>query len=658
MAALRRSITALASLLACNAFGHDLDNPIPKVLTPVRLEQPRTEVPASVTVLDAALINATGARELAELFRLVPGMAVGSRDGWNQVVSYHGTSYRDSRRMQVLVDGRSVYQAGLAYIDWNDIPLAIEDIERIEIVRGPATSAYGANAFLGVINIITRHPDDSARLRLKATAGTEAVEDYFGSAAGRAGDSLWRVSAQTRRDSGFDHDRGGVNRRDSKNLQLVNGVWSIAPTDAWHLDLRAGYKTGTFTDDLVDPTVVHPALPPVRPMSPPNTSSKDYFVSLQSRHFLSTRGAIEWQLDYARQRETADWAVCLPGSFLGIPAPQPDSMVCGETDDSQANSRGDFDFQYTLLGIAPWQLVSGVHYKQERAVSRTYYGGTVERDSFQFFANFEHRFLPRWAYTVAGSHEKIEGRDDQFSPRLALHFFPQEGHAIRLVHSRAVRNPDLLEEEADWTYFAHHLTPVYNGRDSGTFLERSVAAGGLAEERIRSQEFGYYGLWLNRTLQVDVKWFRDDLEDLISKQLVFGSFTPDNDSWLDQQGFETELDYAIDESWRLRATYALINSDTNQPNEEDLTPHKSGSAGVIWQRGVWQAAAFYYYAYPINSHKFSRGTLRLARTFPVGRHELTISAVVYHAFSDDGELFPDNRYDRPNRGWIAADLRF
>src|SRR5690606_27062418 len=68
----------------------EFDKAIPTVLTPVRLKQPRTEVPASVTVIDRQLIEASGLHQLAEIFRLVPGTSVGARDGWNYVVSYHG----------------------------------------------------------------------------------------------------------------------------------------------------------------------------------------------------------------------------------------------------------------------------------------------------------------------------------------------------------------------------------------------------------------------------------------------------------------------------------------------------------------------------------------------------------------------------------------
>jgi iron complex outermembrane receptor protein len=86
-------------------------------------------------------------------------MMIGYLFGHRSNVNYHGTNTTEARRMQVLVDVRSVYRPGLATVDWTDIPLAVEDIERIEVFRGPNTATYGANALMGVINIISTPPE-------------------------------------------------------------------------------------------------------------------------------------------------------------------------------------------------------------------------------------------------------------------------------------------------------------------------------------------------------------------------------------------------------------------------------------------------------------------------------------------------------------------
>ncbi|MFX6645105.1 Plug domain-containing protein, partial [Acinetobacter baumannii] len=78
-------------------------------------------------------------------------MVVGRESGAEAFVGYHGTSAGGGRRMQVQVDGRSIYETGLARVDWIGLALDVEDIERIEVVRGPNSAAYGANSFFAVV---------------------------------------------------------------------------------------------------------------------------------------------------------------------------------------------------------------------------------------------------------------------------------------------------------------------------------------------------------------------------------------------------------------------------------------------------------------------------------------------------------------------------
>ncbi len=658
-------LSAIFAAIPISGISGELDEsgfetPIPMVLTPVRLKQPRTEVPASVTVIDRQLIEASGARQLPELFRLVPGTSVAARDGWNYVVSYHGTTHRDSRRMQVMVDGRSVYQAGLATIDWNDIPLALEDIERIEIVRGPDTAAYGANAFLGVINIVTRHPDDSPSLRLKASNGSGNTEDYYGSTSGTLGNSSYRISANTRRDAGFDSDRDDNDRRDSTNLQLVNTRWEVSPQDNWNLDLRAGYKYGQYTDDLS-----------TGDLTTPDHDVSDWFFSSSSEHFLSPRNSLKWQIDFAGQRDETEWRTCSRAGDIGIPrsvVPRA-TLICGEINESGTNERLDFDLQDTLIGVAPWKLVMGLHVQQQTADSKTYYQGKVERSTYQLFANYEYRFLSQWSFTLGGSQEYADTIGQNFSPRAALLFFPNENHSIRAVYSEAIRTPDLFETKADWSYNAKDVTFADGSPISflGSTIKiplRAVSPGDLREETITSRELGYYGLWLNRRLQTDIKWFWDELDNLTSSSLSITSFNPRNDGNVDQQGFETEIDFRVVDNLRLRGTYALINSNIDHLysgsfRDYEFTPRKSGSASAIFDFfDSWQLSSNYFYAYSINGQKVSRLDTRLQKSFNVGSGELRAASTVQHYFSRDGDLFDDNLYDSANRLLFTLDLIF
>lgn len=621
-----------------------LDLPIPQVLTPVRLKQPRTEVPASVTVIDRELIDAAGVREIPELLRLVPGMVSAARSGWDYVVSYHGTNRRNSRRMQVLIDGRSIYQAGLATIEWTDIPLAMEDIERIEVTRGPNTAAYGANAFLGIINIITRHPDDSARLRVKATRGSHGTEGYYASTSGNLADSTYRLTLAKRRDNGFDHREDGSERVDSKDPWFVNGRWLLASSDAWNLGFQFGYKNGRKTEDLngIDLTAPHKRV-------------KDYYASISSEAFVSENNSIKMQLDYSRTRSFSEYRTC---QDFGL-------IVCGDIDENAANTRVDFDLQDTWLGGKDWKLVGGAHVQRESVRSRTFYDGTRDRTNYQLFANYEYRFLPQWSATVAGSGEKQSDSGTHFSPRLALLFLPNDNHTFRLVYSEAIRTPDFHENDLDYKYRATNITP--SGILPEPYIqEMKKSRGDLHEENIRSREFGYYGLFFNRLLEVDMKVFNDDLTDLISENLANVENTPTNSTSLNQTGFEAEVNLRATSRLRIRANFAQINSHSstwgdslNAYYETTLTPHHVGSAGAMYDfdRGI-TLSSFYYYAYPVNNLKLSRWDTRLAKRFQIGPTTLTLSGTVEHYFNKYANYFTDNVYDSPNRFHVSADIAF
>lgn len=646
------TVSSVLMLLPAAAFAEtpdsadtdSLDPPITQVLTPVRLKQPRTEVPASVTVIDRELIEAAGVREIPELLRLVPGMVSAARSGWDYVVSYHGTNRRNSRRMQVLIDGRSIYQAGLATIEWTDIPLAMEDIERIEITRGPNTAAYGANAFLGIINIITKHPDDSPRARFKATRGSSGVEDYYASTSGTVADSSYRLTVAKRRDNGFDTRDDGSERVDSKDPHFINGRWLLGSSDSWNLGLQFGYKNGKKTEDLNGINE-----------SPPDVRVKDYYGSVTTQGYLSENNTIKMQLDYSATRYVSEYRACVDAGII----------LCGDINDNSRNSRVDFDLQDTWLGGKDWKLVGGTHIQRESVDSQTFYNGSLDRTNYQLFANYEYRFLPQWSATIAGSEEKQEGSGTNFSPRVALLFMPNDNNTFRAVYSEAIRTPDFYENDLDYKYYARNVTP------RGIFKEPLVqdmrtSLGDLGAEHIRSREFGYYGLWFNRALEIDLKVFNDDLTDLISENLANTDITPTNSTSLNQTGYETEINLRATSRLRLHGSFSQINShgssrgdSSNAYNEQTLTPHHSGSIGGIYNFDHDVSfSSFYYYAYPINGTKFTRWDSRLAKQIPIGATHLTLSTTVEHYFYKYANYFGDNLYDSPNRIYVSADITF
>ncbi len=178
---------------------------MPVVLTATRIQQHQADVPASVTILDADLIKQLGVTSLSDLLRYVPGMMVGpDRNNNSDAVHYHGGPAAFPKNLQVLVNGRSMYRSVVAAVSWFEMPVALEDIRRIEIVRGPNAASYGSNAYQAIINILTKHPADTYGSTVSVKKGNNGEENIYLKDGGSIGATDYRISFSQLTDDGFE----------------------------------------------------------------------------------------------------------------------------------------------------------------------------------------------------------------------------------------------------------------------------------------------------------------------------------------------------------------------------------------------------------------------------------------------------------------------
>jgi iron complex outermembrane receptor protein len=144
---------------------------VPTVVTATGREQPLTQAPSAITVITADEIRQSGATNIPDLLRVVPGLDFFRTSASNVSIAARGLNAQAFARMQVLVDGLSVYEDVLGLIYWHQIPVPLEEIERIEIVRSPATALYGDRAFAGVVHIITKSPEALQGTHISAAGG-------------------------------------------------------------------------------------------------------------------------------------------------------------------------------------------------------------------------------------------------------------------------------------------------------------------------------------------------------------------------------------------------------------------------------------------------------------------------------------------------------
>ncbi len=189
------------------------------VETAAKRVQPIREAPAAVTVLTEEDIHNSGATNLGDLLRGVPGLEVISFSASDYEIGARGQDKAMENGVLVLVNGRSVYEDFFGVVIWNKKSLALEDIKRIEVVRGPGSVLYGANAFHAVINIITKAPGEDPGARVSFTGGPDSLIGTLAES-GRTGKISHRISA------GWTQISSWANREDVA-LKYPRGLMSL-----------------------------------------------------------------------------------------------------------------------------------------------------------------------------------------------------------------------------------------------------------------------------------------------------------------------------------------------------------------------------------------------------------------------------------------------
>lgn len=696
-------LALLAVLGTSPALAEDLfddSQALPQVLTATRLKQAPAAVPGSITVLDSALIKASGARDIPELLRLVPGMMIGYRNGNQATVNYHGTNATEARRLQVLVDGRSVYHPGLANVDWSDIPVALEDIERIEVFRGPNTVSYGANALMGVINILTRAPADSQGTRLKTTQGQRGIHDWYASQGLAWGNSHTRLSLSGQEDEGFDHNAADQDYRDSRRLSRLHLSTSHTLSYNQTLDWQLAAKEGSNQRPYSYQSAFGIA-PPSGQGS--DIEARDYAGSARWVLDLDADHSLHVQAQAQHWERRQQWQACeaaiafspqlgqlysLSPSYTaslvrnissGQYQPPPGSLeqqalatavlnqlrtggttrTCGDINQNLHETRYDLELQDTLSLSDSLRLVSGLSYRYDKAASRTFLDGKLNNEIWRLFGHLEWRLDEHWLLQGGAMLEDDQLTGSSLSPRLALNYLITPRHGLRAVYSESVRSPDMFENDADWSYRVSNLEPAAFGQNNAYFFASAQGPGSLEQEIMRSRELGYNGFFEHLGLNLDIKVFHDEITQMISEPLRLFDFTPSNDNHVRFTGAETQLDWHLNPADRLRLTYAYVDATASSPQDQRLTAQHSGSAGWLRDWGDnWSSALFYYGADALNEYPFERLDLRLAKRLQLGSAQLELAGVLQQRLDDEPLTWRDNRYEDRHLLYFSAELEF
>lgn len=491
-------LCGLASSLTHAQEGSERDyfSELPEVLTVTRLAQPLADTPGAVTIIDRDTIRRSGAREVTDVLRLVPGYLIGGINGAHPSAAYHAPLDDYGARNLVFIDGRSVYNSFYLGETFHGLMgILVEDIERIEVLRGSNSAAYGANAMFGVINIVTRHAADTHGAELSVTGGGRGTRD--GMARVGWGDDVasFRLSAGRRQDTGW------KSAYDDRRIDQVHFRGDFRPAPDQDLTLTAG-----SVDMALDDGQPGGAGDPLR-----TTTWRENFINAAWRKQLAGGDELKLSASYdeARSRDQAPYA--------------PDPSV---TLDFGGHSRKlSLELQHQV-GLTPQLRAAwGVGYERNEARSPALFfrDSAIAIDEERLFGNLEWRPHAQWVVNAGGywNHNSWVGTD--FSPRLMANFHATPDHTLRLGASRSVRTPNVFELAADVRYFPKNVASLLAAGQRGPALAaflnmpyRLVYSTGQAQpERLQTTEIGYFGNFRDARITLDVRGYVERVSELI-----------------------------------------------------------------------------------------------------------------------------------------------
>jgi iron complex outermembrane receptor protein len=627
------------------------------------LSQSIADAPSAVTVIDRETIRASGIVDLPEIFRLVPGFYVGTNAGFvhntNHVVSYHGMTTAYSGAMQVLINGRSVYSPLYGGVQWSELPIAIADIERIEITRGPNAASYGANSFFGVINIITQNPSDQLGTSISATYGNGRHES-FARYAGKQADVSYRVTAGYRDDDGLD------NRYDFKRTRLLNAQADYRVNDKNNLEFELGLVNGDREDDE--------SLGTIRFFEPRVRGIENNYELIRWRHNVSDNSDFSLQAYHSLDKSNdVINSVDLSGFpfFTHLASP---TFI--QIDNDIEMERYDLEAQHTFYLSQSLRGVWGASVRQDKMYS-PYYLGTNNTDTFnlqRLFGHAEWRPLDHVVLNLGAMVENNSFTGTNTSPRASLNFKINSNQTIRFGISTALRTPNYLEDKFNTSIIVPRLAP-----NLPYIAQYFSDTPNLKPERIISREIGYLGDF--GKLSLDTRVFYDDIHDYIKSTINTSFVAPAgfvlikqprlfaNAGDVNVKGVEAQVKWRITNDTRLLLNYAYVNIDGDEKqtaNNISMSMPRDTISALITHRlnPQWDASLAYYQTSEVAAlgdgglvGSAQRTDVRLARKFMADHFSGEVSAVVENLFNEQYQEFaPYNTLQRRARLNVRLDF--
>ncbi|HEX6960861.1 MAG TPA: TonB-dependent receptor [Lacipirellula sp.] len=520
--------------------------------------------PAAVFVITPEMIRHSGANNIPDLLRMVPGIEVARIDANKWAITSRGFNNLYASKLLVQIDGRAVYSQFFSGVIWSHQDVVLQDVERIEVIRGPGATVWGANAVNGVINIITKQAKDTQGVLVHGGTGTEERGFSTVRYGGQIGENLhWRAYGKQ-----FERDGGYLFGPEADDWRQARGGfrsdWTPTNEDTFTVQ-------GDFFDG--DSGEAKSVLSPTSPF----LADRAY-----DNHDFGQNCLMRWThvLD-----DDSDWSIQTYYDRYGRISPVMDLE----------QETFDVDLQYRFPLGERHNVICGAGYRHidDRFLGNlniAFDPATRNTNLFSYFLQDEITLEEDLWYFIAGS--KFEHNDFtgfEYQPSIRLLYTPTERQTAWAAVSRAVRTPSRVEHDL----LFHRLESP-----TGPVLSRVSGNDNVESEDLLAVEFGYRAQPV-REFSWDLALFWNDYTDLAVTGLPGAPFfdpaipaiivpvTYENSLLADTYGAELSSTLQLRRDWLLTGSYSLLYLDIHDV-EATNTMQGSSPHNQAYLRSSWQ----------------------------------------------------------------------
>ena len=479
-----------------------------EVVTASKHAQPLSTVPAATYVISQEQIRRSGANTIPELLRMVPGLNVAQLDANKWAISARGFNRLYARHLLVMIDGRSVYSPLFSGVHWDSLDLLLEDVERIEVVRGPGAALWGANAVNGVINILTKRSGSTQGALVSIEAGSEhniLSARYGGGFSDRGNYRIYMKARET------DHSLQVNSEEDARDGWKTSRVGFRADLVAGVRDnvmLQGDYYRGDLGATLNYTTLENPPSYQITETRDTDASAGNLLFRW-TRSFSSTSEMV-WQIYY-------------------------DNIVRKEIPFRERHDSYDVDMQHRFALTPNQSFTWGINYRYIRQETDKSFrfsfvndketvenGGVFVQDEI---SAFDHKL----SVIIGSKFDYFEYTGLEVQPNLKLAWKPKGHQTYWASVAKAVRSPSRIDEDAEINVSVFPSGMCSNGN---LCVVRLLGDSDIESEKVLAYEMGFRGQ-NSEFFSYDVSLFYNKYSDILDTKV--GSQFPVTDEAIDYE---------------------------------------------------------------------------------------------------------------------------